>query len=188
MGVTRHTRMAPAGIQRQFQRKFIPASVMKEKDGSPTYLTVGISPAWQMDDDAKMTVCTDWGIPLDMMGGRDFWAYPIFNMSLNIFADIRFGITYLPMAKGITTGAAGTTIENTIAADGTGVIIPRRTEWLTIEGSRVTLSEDHFQMDDFAGRIANMQLEIYRDGLSALDEHGGLLYLQGLAIQYEAFI
>jgi len=188
MGVTRHTRGAPAGIQRQYQREFIPASIMKEKDGSPTYVTTGISPTWQMDDDAKMTVIADWGIPLDMMGGRDFWAYPIFNMSLNIFANIRFGINYLPMAKGITTGAIPTTIENTIAADGTGVIIPRRTEWLTIEGWRVTRREDHFQMDDFAGRIANMQLEIYRDGLSDLDEHGGLLYLQGLAIQYEAFI
>ena len=188
MGVTRHTRGAPAGIQRQFQREFIPASAMDEGDGSPTYVTVGNSKVWQMDEDAKMTVLADWGIPLDMMAGRDFWAYPIFTMSTNVFANIRFGINYLPMTKGISIAAILRTIENNIAADGTGTIIPRRTEWLTIEGPRVTGKEDWFQMDDFAGRIANMQLTIYRDGLSEFDEHGGLLYLQGLAILYEAFI
>ena len=188
MGVTRHTRGAPAGIQKGYQRDFIPAMEMREKDGSPTLTTVGISPVWQMDDDAKMTVIADWGIPLDMMGGRDFWVYPVFNMSTQVYADIRFGIGYLPMTRGTTTGAAPTIIESTIAADGTETVIPKRSEWLTIEGSRVTGKEEWFQMEDFAGRIVNMQMEIYRDGLSDLDEHGGLLYLQGLAIIYEAFI
>ena len=187
MGVTRHTRMAPAGIQRQFQREFIPASAMKEGEGTPTYVTVGISPVWQMDAEAKMTVLADWGIPLDMMAGRDFWAYPIFTMSTNQFADILFGINYLPMYRGMSIAGVPTTIESLIAADGTGTIIPRRSEWLTIEGWRVAGKQDWFQMESFAGRIANMQLEIYRDA-TFTDEHGGNLYLQGLAIQYEAFI
>jgi len=188
MGVTRHTRMAPAGIQKGYQREFIGAQTMYEGEGQPTLTTQGISPVWQMDAGSKMTVLADWGIPLDMMGGKDFWAYPIFTMSSNVFANIRFGINYLPMTKGISIAAILRTIENTIAADGTGTIIPRRSEWLTIEGSRVTRKQDHFSMDDFAGRIANIQLEIYRDGASLMDEHGGNLYLQGLAILYEAFI
>ena len=180
--------MAPAGIQKQYQREFIPASAMKEGDGSPTYATVGISPVWQMDHSVKSSVNADWGIPLDIMAGRDFWMYPVFTMSTNVFANIRFGIDYLPMYRGVSIAAVPTTIENTIAADGTGTIIPRRSEWLTIEGWRVAGKEDWFQMNDFAGRIANMQLEIYRDGASLMDEHGGNLYLQGLAILYEAFI
>ena len=188
MGVTRHTKMAPAGIQKQYQREFIGAQTMYEGEGQPTLTTQGISPVWQMDAGAKMTVLADWGIPLDMIGGKDFWVYPIFTMSTNVFANIRFGIDYLPMYRGVSIAAVPTTIENTIAADGTGTIIPRRSEWLTIEGWRVAGKEDWFQMNDFAGRIANMQLEIYRDGASLMDEHGGNLYLQGLAILYEAFI
>jgi hypothetical protein len=188
MVVTRHTRGAPAGIQRQYQRDFIPAMDMQEGDGSPTLTTAGISPVWQMDTNKRSSVNADWGVPLDIIAGRDLWAYPIFNMSINIFANIRFGIYYLPMVKETTTGGTYIVIENTIAADGTGTIIPRRPEWLTIEGWRVARKEDWFQMDDFAGRIVNMQLEIYRDGESVLDEHGGSLYLQGLAIMYEAFI
>jgi len=188
MGVTRHTRGAPAGIQRNYQRKFIPASDMKEGDGQPTYAKQGISPVWQMDTAKKSSVNADIGIPLDIMAGRDMWAYPVFTMSTAVYANIRFGIDYLPMIKGMSIAATPTTIEKTIAADGTGTIIPRRPEWLTIEGWRIGGKEDWFQMDDFAGRIANMQLEIYRDGASALDEHGGDLYLQGLAILYDAFI
>jgi len=188
MGVTRHTRGAPAGIQRNYQRLFIDAQRMIEGDGSPTLVTQGISPVWQFDAAKKSTVNADIGIPLDIMAGRDLWAYPVFTMSTNVFANIRFGIDYLPMIKGMSIAATPTTIENTIAADGTATIIPRRPEWLTIEGWRIGGKEDWFQMDDFAGRIANMQLEIYRDGASALDEHGGNLYLQGLAILYEAFI
>ena len=188
MGVTRHTRGAPAGIQRNYQRKFIPASEMKEGDGSPTYATQGISPVWQMDTDTWSSVIADWGVPLDLMAGRDLWAYPIFTMSVNLYAYIMFGIGYLPMIRGMSIGATPTLIESKIAADGTGTVIPRREEWLTIEGWRVGGKEDWFQMEDFAGRIANMQFTIYRDGTSDLDAHPGNLYLQGLAILYEAFI
>lgn len=187
MVVTRHTRMAPAGIQKQLQRIWIAASSMAEGNGAPTYTTQGISPVWQLDAGSKMTVYADVGIPLDLMAGRDLWAYPVFTMSTALFARIRFGIRYLPMARGISIAATPRVIETAINADGTGTVIPKRPEWLTIEGWRVGYKEDHFQMDDFT-RIANMQLEIYRDGASNWDDHGGNMYLQGLAILYEAFI
>jgi len=187
MVTTRHTRGAPAGIQKQYQRLFIDAQRMTEGDGSPSLTTVGISPVWQFDASKKSSVNADVGIPLDIMAGRDLWAYPILTMSTAAYANIRFGIEYLPMVRGISIAGTPRVIEATIAADGTGTVIPKRPEWLTIEGWRVSYKQDHFQMDDFT-QIANMQLEIYRDGASALDEHGGNLYLQGLAILYEAFI
>ena len=183
----RHTRGAPAGIQRQLQRLFIVAKTMAEGEGSPTLTAQGISPVWQMDAAKKSSVYTDVGIPLDIIASRDMWAYPVFTMSVNLFANIRFGVRYLPMARGISIAGTPTVIENTIAADGTGTVIPKRPEWLTLEGWRVAANQSQLQRDDFTN-IANMQLEVYRDGASDLDPHPGNLYLQGLAIVYEAFV
>jgi len=179
--------MATAGIQRQYQRIWLDAMRMQEGDGSPTLTTQELSPVWQMDAGAKMTVKADVGIPLDIIAGRDMWAYPVFTMSQNVYARVRFGIRYLPMLRGISIAAVPTTIETAINADGTGTVIPKRPEWLTIEGWRVSRKQDYFQRDDFTD-IVNMQLEIYRDGLSTWDDHPGNLYLQGLAILYEAYI
>ena len=183
----RHTKGAPAAIQKGLQRIFIPASQMKEGVGSPTYTTQGISPIWQLDAQTLASVYADVGIPLDWVAPTDMWAYPVFAMSADVYANIRFGLEYLPMARGISIAGTVRRIESTIAADGTGTVIPRKEEWLTIEGIRIAANEPHFQLDDFT-RIANMQLEIYRDGTSNLDEHPGNLYLMGLAIVYQAYI
>ena len=187
MGVIHHTRMAPAAIQKQWQRIFIQAYTMKEGSVPPTAATAGISPVYDFDPDTEQDVITDVGIPLDWIAPTDWWAYPVFCTNQNVFATIRWGLQYLPMYRGVSIGGTPTVIEGNFDANGTGIVIPPKTQWLTLEGWRFAPREPIFQMDNFT-RIVNLQIKVYRAATSAFDNHPGNARLLGLALVYQAFI
>lgn len=193
MPVTRHTRMAPAAIQKQWQRIFIQAYTMKEGSVPPTAATAGISPVYDFDPDTEQDVVTDVGIPLDWIAGTDIWAFPVFCTNVALFGTVRWGLQYLGMLKNLSIAAAPRVIEGNFAANGTAIVIPPKAEWLTLNGQLLypgtspIMNEPLFQRDNFTS-LVNLQLKIYRAAASAFDNHPGNARLLGLALVYQAFI
>jgi len=186
----RHTRMAPAGIQRQLQRMFIPAQLMygAQLDGQPAgpYLS-GVNYFWDFDEALKQEVYLVIPVPLDWIAGSVAWAYPVFSMNVNLYAQVRWGLEYLPHAKGMSIAGITNVIEGDFDADGTGTVIPPKSQWLTLRGDLMPGGEPAFQRDNFT-TLAHVAAKLYRDGASALDNHPGHAYLYGLAVVYEAFV
>lgn len=187
MSKARHTRMAPAGIQKQWQRMFIPAYTMVAGTVTPTAATSGVNRVWDFDEALRQDVLLAIPVPLDWVAGTDAWVYPVFSMTVNLYAQVRWGIEYLPHAKGISIAGIGTIIEGNFDADGTGTVIPPKSQWLTLGGNPIPGGESAFQRDDFTS-IVHLAARLYRDGASALDNHPGHAELYGLAVVYEAFI
>lgn len=188
MSKARHTRMAPAGIQRQLQRMFIPANYMHaEAQNNPTFGVSGVNAYWDFDEALKEEVYVAIPVPLDYMAGTDAWAYPVFSMNVNLYAKVRWGLEYLPQMRGMSIAGIGNIVEASIDADGTGTVIPPRAQWLTLGGNPIMAGEPVFQRDDFT-LVAHLAAKLYRDGASALDNHPGHAYLYGLAVVYESFI
>jgi len=188
MSKARHTKMAPAGIQRQLQRMFIPANCMHaEAQGNPAFGVSGVNAYWDFDEALREELFLAIPVPLDWVAGTVAWVYPVFSMTVNLYAQVRWGIEYLPHAKGMSIAAIGNIIEASIDADGTGTVIPPKSQWLTLRGDLLPGGEPAFQRDDFTV-IAHVAARLYRDGASALDNHPGHAYLYGLAVVYEAFI
>jgi len=185
----RHTRMAPAGIQKQLQRKFIPAHLMygDQQNGQPTRALSGVNIYWSFAENAKQEVRLAIPVPLDWIAGTVAWAYPVFSMDVNLYARVRWGLEYLPHIKGISIAGITTTIEGDFDADGTGTVIPPKSQWLTLRGDLLPGGEPAFQRNDFT-ELAHIACLFYRDGLSTHDTHPGNALLYGLAVVYEAFI
>ena len=189
MGMKRHTRMAPAGIQRQLQRMFIPAHCMygDQLNGQPTENLSGINVFWSFAVGYRMEVLLVIPVPLDWIVGTVVWAYPVFSTDVNLFAQVRWGLEYTPHVKATSIAAVPTVIEGTFDADGTGTVIPPRSQWLTLKGDLLIGGEPAFQRNDFT-ELVHIACKFYRDGLSVLDNHPGAARLYGLAVVYEAFI
>ena len=183
----RHTKGAPAGIQRQLQRMFIPAYEMPAGTTTPTAATSGVNRVWSFNEALWQDVLLAIPVPLDWVAGTVVWVYPVFSMDVNLFAQVRWGLEYVPHVKGISVAAIGSFIEGTFDADGTGTVIPPKSQWLTLRGDLVAGGEPAFQRDDFTG-LVHIACRLYRDGASELDNHPGAALLYGLAVVYEAFI
>jgi len=183
----RHTKMAPAGIQKQWQRMFIPAYEMPAGTTTPTAATSGVNRVWDFDEALRQDVLLAIPVPLNWVAGTVAWAYPVFSMSINLYAQVRWGLEYLPHIKGISIAGITTIIEGDIDADGTGTIIPPKSQWLTLKGDLLPGGEPAFQRNDFT-ELAHIACRLYRDGASVLDNHPGHALLYGLAVVYEAFI
>jgi len=184
----RHTKMAPAAIQKQWQRMFISARCMHaEAQNNPTFGVSGVNAYWDFDEALKQEVYLTIPVPLDWVAGTVAWAFPIFSMTVNLYAQVRWGIEYLPHVKGISIAGITNVIEASIDADGTGTVLPPKSQWLTLRGDLLPGAEPAFQRDDFT-TLAHVAARLYRDGASALDNHPGHAYLYGLAVVYEAFI
>ncbi len=184
----RHTKMAPAAIQKQWQRIFIPARLMHaEAQNNPTFAVSGVNAYWDFDEALKQQVYLAIPVPLDWVAGSVAWVYPVFSMSVNLYAQVRWGIEYVPHAKGMSIAAVTNVMEGNFDADGTGTVIPPRSQWLTLRGDLMPGGEPAFQRDDFT-TLAHVAARLYRDGASALDNHPGHAYLYGLAVVYEAFV
>jgi len=186
----KHTKGAPAGVQKQWQRTWIPAHNMKAGTVTPTEATVGICKVWSFHPDTKQDVVFTIPIPVDWMGGTDVYAYPVFCTDVNLYATVRWGLQWLGIVRGISIAALGTTIEGNFQADGTGFVIPPKSEWLTLPGSAIgALKEELFQMDgrDFT-TLAALAAKLYRAAPSPFDNHPGNARLLGLIIMYQAFV
>ena len=196
--VLRHTRMAPASIQsgtppqQQWQRIFIPPNVMyKVPNGGPDIgipeMENCITKVYVFDPDNVESVYFEIPVPLDWIAGTDAYAYPIFCTSINLYAQIRWGLAWLPMVKGISIAAVPNVIEGNFDADGTGVVIPPKSQWLTLKGSLLSAGEPAFKQDDFT-LIADLSCKLYRAANSVFDTHPGEAYLLGLVVMYQAYI
>ena len=179
--------MAPAGIQRQLQRMFIPAYTMVAGTVTPAAATSGVNRVWDFDEALKQDVLLAIPVPLDWIAGTVAWAYPVFSMTVNLYAQVRWGLEYLPHAKGMSIAGITNVIEGNFDADGTGTVIPPKSQWLTLRGDLMPGGEPAFQRDDFT-TLAHVAAKLYRDGASALDTHPGHAELYGLAVVYEAFV
>ena len=181
--------MAPAGIQKQLQRIWIPAHLMygDQLDGQPTRGISGVNVYWDFAENLKMQVYTSIPVPLDWIAGSVAWAYPVFSMNMNLLGQVRWGLEYLPHPRGMSIAGLTNVIEGNFDADGTGTVIPPRSQWLTLRGDLLPGGEPAFQRDDFTS-IAHVAAIFYRDGPSVLDTHLGHAELYGLAVVYEAFI
>lgn len=181
--------MAPASIQRQLQRLWIPCTVMNPADGEATLSNYGgsITPVRAFPDAAKHRVYMNVEVPLDWMAGRDVWAYPVLFTNVALYGYTRWGIRWTGMVRNRSIVSVPTTIEKNVMANGTGIVNPPRSEWMTLYGSALIGGEPVFQRDNFT-ELVTLSIELYRDGNSALDVHTGTCYLLGLAIVYEAFI
>jgi len=187
--VTRHTKMAPAEIQRELQRLWVPCTVMNPETGEAalTNYAGSITPVRAFPDAAKHRVNINVEVPLDWIAGKDAWAYPVFFTDVARYGYTRWGIRYTPMVKDMSIVAVPITIENNVMADGTGIVNPPKSEWLTLGGSGWAAAEPSFQRDNFT-QLVTVSMQLYRDGNSVLDVHIGTCYLLGLAIVYPAFI
>jgi hypothetical protein len=179
--------MAPAGIQKQWQRIFIQAYDMRAGESTPTAGRQGISPYWSFDPNTQQDVEFDIGIPLDWEAGSDAYAYPVFYTDVDLFATVRWGIQYLPMTRGMSIVGTPYVMEGNFAANGTGIVIPPKSQWLTLVGSGLIGRESLFQMDDFTA-LVNLQCKWYRAAASPFDNHPGNARLLGVAFMYRAFI
>ena len=185
----RHTRMNPAAVQKQLQRMFIPAQLMygDYQNGEPTRGVSGVNVFWTFDPDAKQELYVVIPVPLDWIAGTVAWAYPVFSTDTDLYARVRWGLEYTPHAKGTSIAAVPIVIEGNFDADGTGTVIPPKSQWLTLVGNLLYGGEPAFQRDDFT-ELVHVACKFYRDGLSDLDNHPGAARLYGLAVVYEAFI
>jgi hypothetical protein len=185
----RHTKMAPAGIQKELQRMFIPAHLMygDQQNGQPTRGISGVNIYWSFAENAKEEVFLVIHVPLDWVAGTVAWAFPVFSMDTDLFARVRWGLEYTPHVKATSIAAVPTVIEGDIDADGTGTVIPPKSQWLTLRGDLLIGGEPAFQRDDFTS-LVHVACKFYRDGLSTHDTHPGAARLLGLAVVYEAFI
>ena len=184
----RHTRETPAGVQKQLQRMFIPARCMHaEAQNNPTWGVSGVNAYWDFDEALRQDVLLAIPVPLDWVAGTVAWAYPVFSMTVNLYAQVRWGLEYLPHVKGMSIAGITNFIEGSFDADGTGTVIPPRSQWLTLRGDLLPGGEPAFQRDDFT-TLAHIAAKLYRDGASVLDNHPGHAELYGLAVVYEAFI
>jgi hypothetical protein len=152
-----------------------------------TFGVSGVNAFWDFAEDAKEEVYVVIPVPLDWITGSVAWAYPVFSMTVNLYAQVRWGLEYLPHTKGISIAGITNVIEGDFDADGTGTVIPPRSQWLTLRGDLMPDGEPAFQRDDFT-TLAHVAAKLYRDGASALDTHPGHAELYGLAVVYEAFI
>ena len=183
----RHTKMAPAGIQKQLQRMFVPAYEMVAGTTTPTAATSGVNRVWSFDEALRQDVLLAIPVPLDWIAGTVAWAYPVFSMDVNLYAQVRWGLEYLPHVKGMSIAAIGNIIEGNFDADGTGTVIPPKSQWLTLRGDLLPGGEPAFQRNDFT-ELVHVACRLYRDGVSVFDNHPGHALLYGLAVVYEAFI
>jgi len=180
--------MAPAAIQSELQRMWIPANLFKEGSTHPTANTVNNSPVYDFDPDAKQWLHGTIHVPLNWKANSDMFAYPVFCSDLNVLGNMRWGMEYVGLQRGISIAAAIVNIEKTIPCNGTATIIPTKPYWLTLERFRILAGgESLFQQDKFTS-VVHIPIIVFRDGASVFDNHAGLGRFHGLAVVYEAFI
>ena len=196
MGHVRHTRMAPAAIQtgtppqQQLQRIFVPAESMDAgaQNGNATKTHIYDQVVWEFPEDADASVLFKLPIPLDWMAGTDTYLYPVFCTSVNLFAKVRWLLEYIAMTQGMSYASVAIQISSVIDADGTGMIIPKKSEWMTLVGSALAApGEPAFKRDDFT-LLSHVKCRLHRTPLAPEDTHPGHLYLFGVQLMYQAFI
>lgn len=195
VAISRHTRGAPAGIQtgtppqQQWQKLFIPAYELycEAPNGTnpPTIGRTGVVQYWSFDPAALNECFGKVKTPTDWIAGTDAYIYPVFSMNQDWLGKVRWGIQYVAQVRNISIASVGTTMESSIDADGTGLVIPPKAQWLTL--SAALLAESIYKMDDFT-TLSHLEFRWYRDGLSVLDNHGGHARLYGLVVMYQAYI
>ena len=197
MVLTRHTRMAPAAIQsgtppqQQWQRIFVPAECMDAgaQNGNATLAHIDDQAVWEFPEDADASVLFKLPIPLDWMAGTDAYLYPVFCTNVNLFAKVRWLLEYVGMVKGISYDTVATQMASVIDANGTGTIIPRKDEWITLGagGLGAILSEPAFKRNDFT-LASHVKCRLHRTPLAPEDTHPGHVYLFGVQVMYQAYI
>ena len=187
--------MAPAAIQsgtppqQQWQRIFIPITNFYLPADGVSVATSGV--VYYMLFPKNVSGEGAWfkiPVPTDWIAGTDAYIYPVFSMNQNWLGRVRWGINYVPQLQGISIAAAAITMEGSIDADGTGVVLPPKSQWLTLgAGAAYVSKEDHFKMNDFT-RLAHLECYWYRNSNSALDTHNADARLYGVVVMYQAFI
>lgn len=196
--VLRHTMGAPAAIQEasppqsRWQRLLVKAYELyveaPNDTNPPTFGRTGNVIYYSFDPNTLNECFGKFPVPTDWIAGTDMFAYPVFSMDQNWLGKVRWGIAYTAEVKGMSIAAVPIVQESSIDADGTGAVLPPKSQWLTLSDIKVGVpKEDVFQRGDFT-TLAHVEFRWYRDGLSALDNHGANARLYGIVIMYQAFI
>lgn len=186
MVLTRHTRMAPASIQRQRQHRFYPAHRMHEASTHPTETIVGNTVVYDFNAALKQSLYTVIEVPRDWIPSTDMFLYPVFFSDQNVLGNMRWGAEILAAVEGVSIAAVPFNIEQTIPCNGTAIQVPNQEYWLRIARTWIWGST-YIRQDNYTILPAFM-VEFFRDGASALDTHAGLGRLLGVMHVYDAFI
>ena len=188
--------MAPAAIQtgsppqQQWKRIFLSTwdfySPAPNGEVGAVPACSGVVQVYDFGLQAKTFLYGKIPVPTDWIAGTDAYIYPVWSMSTNTLGKVRWGIEYVAQVKNQSIAAVAIVAEGSMDADGTGVVLPPKPQWLTLDG-HLWGGEPVFQRDDFT-QLAHIEFKWYRDALSALDTHVGTARLYGLVVMYQTFI